>query len=63
MKKLCATTQKIIYRTRKKARKAANKYRARAAKLGGKPATNSYQCHFCGHWHLTKQEQKNNDEA
>lgn len=44
----CIYSNKLLYRTRKKAQRAASKYTNKY-----KTKATVYQCSFCGYWHLT----------
>jgi predicted RNA-binding Zn-ribbon protein involved in translation (DUF1610 family) len=57
-KKYCPYGGKLIYRTKKKAIKAADRIRPFIEHMGRTPARREYKCPNCGFWHLTKQEMK-----
>lgn len=52
---MCEKTGKIIYRTRRDARIALDKLRARRAET---PERHAYNCPHCGKWHVTRMGEK-----
>lgn len=50
----CPSTGKISYRTRRRALRALDRLRAKAAKgHPNRPEQGVYECRSCGNWHLT----------